>query len=200
MTAMVFLLSSCSTEPANLDSIESSSDTSRIVPEVAQPNYSADELRQFEVAFNGLESMTDQVDGYTRYFRFSNRSDKAPIDAYPYIFQNEDSPPSLRLRFVYQGSSWLFFDEVTVSIDGENIDYSSLLGDLSRGTYGDGVKEVLVSYVSVDTLYKISNSDLTIIRFRGDDRNLDLTLTESQKATMKVLADAFIWMEYEADL
>ena len=76
--------------------------------------------RALQQALSSLQTETDKVEGIT-WYKPSTYPYYANSRSYvlPYI-GHQGSSTWLRLKFHYTGDNWLFFEKITISIDGEN--------------------------------------------------------------------------------
>lgn len=114
----------------------------------------------------------------------------------PYLSVNQYSA-SVRLQINYTGDNWIFFDNITIWIDGENyyksFDYSDIVRD---NEHGDVWEYVDFSTTGENTDYigilrKIANSNETIVRFQGRERSYDLTVSTSDKNAINEILTAY---------
>ena len=110
----------------------------------------------------------------------------------PYIGQNADST-WLRLMFDYTGDDWVFFKKVLFSIDGElstrTFTYRDIVHDNDGGVVWEYIDVEGESYI--DLLWKIANSQETIVRFEGDSKIHDFTIKSSDKDAIREVLTAF---------
>ena len=82
----------------------------------------------------------------------------------------------------------------TVIIDGETYQYSPRYFDIIRDNQYRAVWETLdigAGTTEIEMLNKIAESKETIIRFQGDSRVYDLTVSASDKTAIKQVLDAY---------
>ena len=145
-----------------------------------------------EAALAALNTAYDKVQKITWY---KSKSEPKYIDTtcyiYPFIGRADDGETWLRVRLNYTGDSWVFYDNVIFSVDGENSTMKFSYWDITRDNDTD-VWETTVfspSDSDINLLVSIANSTETIIRFRGSDRYYDHTVTAKEKtAILEVLA------------
>ena len=85
----------------------------------------------------------------------------------------------------YTGSSWVFFEDVSFLIDGEQAGtWSFDYFDVERNTFYGGVSEAGhydMKDADIDLLLRIAASDQTIVRFQGDSDHADFTISAEDK-------------------
>ena len=95
----------------------------------------------------------------------------------------------MRVVFNYTGNSWVFFENLLVSIDGElttkSFDYFDVTRDNGGGRVWEYVDVDATDNSYMDLMWEIANSDTTIIRFQGESYSSDLTVTDTDKAAMR---------------
>ena len=93
-------------------------------------------------------------------------------------------------RFLYTGDSWVFYDKIIFSVDGEtsekNIGSFATKRDNGGGDVWEVYDEILPFYESMDAeeiqlLSAIADSQEAIIRFKGDAHSYDYTVTSTDK-------------------
>ncbi len=150
--------------------------------------------RALRQALSSLQIEVDKVEGIT-WYKPSTYPYYANSRSYvlPYIGEN-DTRVWLRLKFHYTGDSWLFFEKITVSIDGENymksFDYFDVERDNGSGDVWEWV-DISPSDSDIDMLKNIVNSTETIVRFQGDDYYYDLTIRSSDKTAISEVLNAY---------
>lgn len=103
-------------------------------------------------------------------------------DVYPYLVIKEGNI-SLRLKTVYSGKDWVFYDTMIFLLDGEKIEFTPSLTDRSVGNgsvyeYGD-------TYIGPDLYFlidKIYNSKIVEYQFKGKSKADRKFRLESEKA------------------
>lgn len=150
--------------------------------------------RALQQALSSLQAETDKVEGITWYkpstFPYYANSRSFVL---PYIGRH-DSYSYLRLRFHYTGDDWLFFEKITVSVDGENYYKTYSYFDVDRHNGNGDVWEwvdILPTDEDIEMLKQIANSEETIVRFQGDNYYYDLTVKSSDKVAIKQVLTAY---------
>lgn len=142
----------------------------------------------------------DEVEGVTWY------KDKAApkyintngIYAY-FGVMNDNTVTKLHLKIQYAGDNWIFIRKYVFNIDGVKYEINpGFLGaerDMSTNINSPGVweyhDETLNSH-GLELLKAMIDSQKTIMRLSGDQRNKDVTISVNQKAALKRVLDAYI--------
>lgn len=143
---------------------------------------------------SSLKTETDKVEKITWYFpstypRYANSRSYV----LPYI-GHQGSNTWLRLAFHYTGDNWLFFEKITISIDGENYyfiyDYYDVERDNGSGDVWEWV-DISPTSADIEMLRKIADSTETIVRFHGENNYYDLTISSSDKSGIKDVLEAY---------
>lgn len=143
-------------------------------------------------AFSSMRTETDKVLGITWYYpkNFPSKS-SARSFLLPYIgVQNNKCWLVLRCNFT--SSNWLFFESIIVSVDGYNYNASFDYFDIMRDNAAYSVWEWIdydPTKTDIEMLQKIANSKEAILRFNGENKHYDLTITQADKQAIK---DIFI--------
>ncbi len=137
-------------------------------------------------AVNSLRRSVDKVEGITWYFSQNNpRYVDSRSYVLPYIGVS-DNQTWLRLRFHYTGDDWIFFDKITVVVDGEKyskgFDYYEIQRDNDTEVWE--YVDIAPSSTDIQMLEAIADSKETIVRFQGD-YHFDLTVSKSDKSAIK---------------
>lgn len=114
----------------------------------------------------------------------------------PYIGQSS-SKTWLKLQYRYTGDSWIFFDSVTIVIDGEKYTKTFGYNEVDRDNDTEVWEWVHVNPTSsdIDMLWKIANSKETIVRFQGDTKHYDMTVSSADKKGIKDVLTAYELMK-----
>ncbi|MBR6506093.1 MAG: hypothetical protein IKT37_00635 [Clostridia bacterium] len=149
---------------------------------------------------NSMNANRDEVRSITFYyhknFPYSSRgywiTDERSF-VLPYIGMN-DNNIWLRIVCNYTGSNWLFFEKITYHIDGENsyefFDYFDVTRDNDSGDVWEYVDR-LAEESEIELLWAIANSEKTIIRFEGDNKYRDFTVSEKDKEAIRQTLTAY---------
>lgn len=115
----------------------------------------------------------------------------------PYIGKNSSSA-WLRLRMNYTSrGSWVFWEQITFSIDGSNTTYYYKYSDITRDNDTEvwEYNDIPVNDKELKLLNAIAESEETIVRFQGDDYHHDFTVSASDKAAIKQLLLAYEYLK-----
>jgi hypothetical protein len=190
----ILALTGCVSPSASNSQAESSA------PEVVEEIYSDFELLSMKQQLDRLFEARDDIEGTSSYRSSSKKYAQPGVRAFATIFQRDGSRPTLSLRFLYFGSSWIFFEEVVVNVDGENTRFSPGYSAVNRDT---GSREVYESWSArqydTELLTSIGNSETTIVRLAGDTSKRDYELSSEDRKEMLEVVMAFEWLLYEYD-
>lgn len=100
----------------------------------------------------------------------------------------------LGLRYHYTGSQWVFFENITVIADGKEFTRSFPYFDVQRGNRSSKVWEwidVEMSPEDVEMIKTVANSQLTTVRFSGDQYQSEFTVQQADKQAILDMLAAF---------
>ena len=153
------------------------------------------EARQEEIdaALEGLEVQVD----YQRAIRWYY----APSEPYyadersfvlPYIGADAASV-WLRLKYHYTGTEWVFFEEVTVTVDGKAYEKEFEYFDIQRDNDAEVWEWVDFQPTEdeIAMLRAISQSEETVVRFEGASHYFEFTVSEQDKEGITLVLDAY---------
>lgn len=100
----------------------------------------------------------------------------------------------LRIYLYYLGKDWLFIEKYIVMADGQRWEITPKIGEVERdnGTYA--IWEWVDLYADpehVQMLAAIADADKAMIRYQGDQRNLDREISAEEKAIIATTLAAF---------
>ena len=115
----------------------------------------------------------------------------------PYIaVSDEGHHVILHIKFNYFGSSWLFWDKLTFAVDNNRYEKKFNAFSSTHDVADNGVVENYdlsnPSDSEISLLREIANSNEAIIRFEGKDHYYDLTVSNSDKAAIAEVLDAYM--------
>lgn len=147
-----------------------------------------------DAAFKKLTTETDKVNGITWYYPkgYPNYINTRSY-VLPYLGKNASST-WMRLVMNYTGDDWVFFESITLVVDGQRYYKVYNYFDVERDNgYGDVWEYVDISpsEADIEMLRAIANSKETIVRFQGDNYHYDLTIKASDKTAIKQILDAY---------
>ena len=158
----------------------------------------AEAERLKDEALASLRKEEDKVQKITWYYpsAFPRYTD---IRCYvlPYIGKNSSSA-WLRLRMNYTSrDNWVFWEQITFSIDGSNTTYYYKYSDITRDNDTEvwEYNDIPVNDKELKLLNEIAESEETIVRFQGDDHYKDFTVSASDKAAIKQLLLAYEYLK-----
>ena len=157
-------------------------------------------------AVSTFRTKYDQIKGITWYYPASAPEYVNTRSAvYPYIGKYDSGSLYMRVNFNYTGDRWVFFDGVIVSIDGSNYTLPNDAGDYQRdNAYGDVYESLDIVVDEYGTNYEqamalmlplIARSEQTIVRFQGDERQYDLTVSQADKDGIMDILYGYAYME-----
>ena len=179
-----------------------------IVPETASHDYANDFKYIFDyakvdkttartVAFSNLTAEEDKVSQVTfykpkNYPKYTNER----TFVLPYLATKGDTCV-LHLKANYYGKDWVFWDKLVIAIDDERYEMEPGLFETTN-TDVDGRAKVVetfdfssLSSSDVNILRKIVTSKETIIRFKGDSKKYDHTVSDEDKQAIRDILTAY---------
>lgn len=153
----------------------------------------AEKEKAIEAALAKLNSSYDKVQGIT-WYEASAQPTYADTRSYvlPYIGKNSGNT-WLRLHFHYSGKSWIFFEHVTIVVDGatyyKDFNYYDITRDNDTEVWE--IADIEPDSKDIEMLWAIANSTETIVRFEGDSRYYDLTVNSKDKTAIKEVLTAY---------
>ncbi|MFF2910020.1 hypothetical protein [Paenibacillus sp. NPDC057934] len=130
----------------------------------------------------------DEVRESDFYFDPSSSKYSNSNDVYVYFSRTKDSGvTNPRFRIQYSGDRWLFIEKFVINADGEVFEIAPGYSEISRDNGSGDVWEyydVTIIKDIYDKVLKIANSNKAIIRFEGENRQYDMTVTDKQKKAM----------------
>ena len=149
------------------------------------------EKRQ-QAALSGLKKQYDKVQEISWYYPTSDTYSKSTI--YLYIGKKETGKGWLRFVVRYKGDWWIFFNYLEIKIDDRPsfklFPVNEAIHDNSGGTVWEWIDEKVTDGLII-TIEDIIKSQETIIRFNGDDKIRDFTVTNQMKKDLRKVLDAF---------
>lgn len=162
----------------------------------------AERARQIEVLKKEFRISYDKITGSTIYI--PNAMPKyVNTRSYvlPCIAEADNGLICMAIHYNYHGEDWIFWDNITILVDGVRYDRTFDYFDITRDViFGDGVCEYSTEMLTANAsmynadiamLNAIANSDETIIRFRGSGGSYDLTVSAEDKATIKLVLQLY---------
>ena len=158
----------------------------------------AEEERIAKAAIGRLKTEYDKVEGITWYYA-KCKPYYADTRCYvlPYIGKRDSGYTWMNIRYHYTGDRWVFYDTITIVVDGEKYYKSFDYGEVSRDNDSE-VWEVAheeSNSSNIAMLEAIANSRETIVRFEGDDKRKDFTISAADKQGIKDVLAAYEYMK-----
>ena len=144
-------------------------------------------------AFLKLDKEYDKVQDIT-WYKSSSQPYYTDTRSYvlPYIGKSGDSY-WMKLRFLYTGDSWVFFDNVEIYADGQKFyktfDYYEMIHDNDTEVWE--YIDIDPTDTDIEMLKTMANADETIVRFKGQERQYDLTISSEDKRGIKNVVNAY---------
>ncbi|MFE9276149.1 hypothetical protein ACQKLN_03670 [Paenibacillus glucanolyticus] len=162
---------------------------------VAAEKLAAVEKERQKKATASMRTRTDEVTGSTIYEDKSSPQYINDNGFNIFFVTSEGSDiPVLFARFQYTGDNWLFINKYTIRADNQTFTVSPNYSDVNRDNQVGGVWEyydVIVDKEMYDIINVIIDSNKTIIRFQGDERHQDRTVTSQEKKALQNVLDAY---------
>lgn len=160
----------------------------------------ADKDARAKVALAKLKADYDKVEGIT-WYEPSAMPQYIDTRSYvlPYIGMKDSGYSWLRLKMNYTGDSWIFWEKITFVVDGERYYKSFGYYDITRDNDSDvwEYADISVSDSDIELLNKIVTSNETIVRFEGDNKHKDITISATDKTAIKQVLDAYAILSEE---
>ena len=175
------------------DQSESNMDSARANAPPAKPQLSADErARVLSNATKGLRVKRDEMEKVTFYSTNSGDALKTQVTAY--LGVPDGDPPYLRMRTVFFGDRWVFFETIKIMTDNEIVLEKALPRSVITRDNEDGSVWEVADYTpredDLQALKKISTAKSATIRFSGRDRIRDHKISEAEKASLRMILKA----------
>jgi hypothetical protein len=144
-------------------------------------------------ATKDLKLNRDKIEKTSFYLSKNRNQSNSGIEAY--IGISDGGSPYLRVRPIYYGDNWVFFDKIKVMANDEIVyektfPRSAVARDNAAGSVWETADYIAEKYDLV-ALRKIASSSSATIRFDGRDRQHDHKITSRESASMKVVLDAY---------
>lgn len=143
-----------------------------------------------------IEKLNDEYDTVQNLTWYFPKSKPKYVDTrsavYVYLAEPDYGEPYLRWVMSYTGNEWIFFDKVTISVDGQKyyktFKYNGILRDNDTEVWE--VADFIVTNKDRTILEKIANSEETIVRFEGN-YTYDKKVSGSEKQGIKDVLNAY---------
>ncbi len=183
---------------SNSDMLDNAEETLSQLKAERKEAEAAKKEKEKKTAISKLKSKTDKVSGIT-WYEHPNQPHYVNSRSYvlPYIGVTEYST-WLRLRFLYTGDDWIFWDNLTILVDGNRFYKTYSYYDVERDNdHGDVWEYIDYSPTNedIEMLKAIANSNETIVRFQGDSDYYDLKIKSSDKTAIKDVLSAYEYLK-----
>lgn len=151
--------------------------------------------KALQEALSSLQIETDEVENIT-YYKPATYPNYANSRSFmlPYIAQ-QNSSASLVLRFYYTNRDWLFFDRITISIDGDtNYKKTYNTFEIHRDIGNLYIMEWVDDFASlsnIEILKQIVSSEKTVVRFEGMNYYDEIIIDNSDKSAINQVLTAY---------
>lgn len=146
-------------------------------------------------ALQSLEKEYDKVENVTIYTQLPTYIDTRSY-VLPYIVKHPGYA-SLWIRYNYTSDSWIFWNKITIMVDGKKYnqlqDYDDAVQECDADSNWEYADE-RASNKDVELLQAIADSKETIVRFEGEDHNSDLIISKADKRTIQTVLYAFEYL------
>lgn len=148
--------------------------------------------RERAAALSAMFIVPDTFEGVDWYYDRATYSRFAGDKFMLYIGKQGSSKPWLRLQMMYYGSDWVFWDTLTVSVDGEKFYFNPGYIDVKRNNDSRVWEwyDIVPDASDLKMIRKIIDSNNTTLRFQGEFY-ADRVLSTAQKRALKNVLLAF---------
>jgi hypothetical protein len=149
--------------------------------------------RQEREALSAMYKKTDTFEGIDWYYDRATYSSYAGNKFFLYIGKQGSGEPWLRLQMMYAGSDWIFWETLTVSVDGEKFSFNPGYSEVERDNYTTVWEwyDTPPDSSDIAMIEKIITSKNTTLRFQGETYRSDKVLSSSQKRAFKNVLTAY---------
>lgn len=149
--------------------------------------------RQERAALSAMYKKTDTFEGVDWYYDRATYSTYAGNKFFLYIGKQDSGQPWLRLQMMYAGSDWIFWETLTVSVDGEKFSFNPGYSEVERDNYTTVWEwyDTLPDSGDIAMIEKIITSKNTTLRFEGETYRADRVLSSAQKRAFKNVLVAY---------
>ncbi len=151
--------------------------------------YKSKLMAQAEAAVSRLKTNHDKIEDIHWYH---HPKEPTSTSVYFYIGKRPGGQPWLRLRGRYTSKhGWLFVNKITAWTDGETSGF--LNGPFERRNTSRvwEWQDLTPSPSQVSTMRSLGHANESILRFEGENRNFDLTLTKQNKKGILEVLEAY---------
>jgi len=149
--------------------------------------------RQKRAALSAMYKKTDTFEGIDWYYDRATYSSYAGNKFFLYIGKRGSGKPWLRLQMMYAGSDWIFWETLTVSVDGEKFSFNPGYYEVERDNYTTVWEwyDTPPDSGDIGMIEKIISSRNTTLRFEGQTYRADRVLSSAQKRAFKNVLGAY---------
>ena len=149
-----------------------------------------DRIKQSMVS---ITARSDEVESITWYRHNLSPDSNMSKALWPYIGK-KGNEVWLRMKITYTASDWLFINQFTFNIDGNNYPVSLDWGDRKSDNSGGQIWEwvdLMVNAQGYALLTKIRDSTRTILRYQGSQYSSDRDISVSEKQAIREILIAY---------
>ena len=143
-------------------------------------------------AVKGLVLERDKIEKVSFY---SAKLPRLATRVETYIALPDDKLPYARMKAIYFGDDWIFYDSIKVMVDDQVIYKNEFRrAEVARNNSGGSVWEVadyLANDVELAALNAIANSKSATIRFSGSERRHDHEVTKKERRDIQRVLEAY---------
>lgn len=144
-------------------------------------------------ATKGLKRKRDDIEKVTFYMPSGGGTIKTQVGAY--LGVADGGAPYLRMKAVYSGDRWVFFDSFKIMADDEivlekTVTRRDIVRDNSAGSVWE-IADYSPSDSEILAMQKISRAKAATIRFSGRDRIYDHKVTRAERAALQTVLRAY---------
>ena len=143
-------------------------------------------------AVKGLVLERDKIEKVSFY---SAKLPRLATRVETYIGLPDNKQPYARMKTIYFGDDWIFYDSIKVLVDDQVLYENEFRrAEVVRNNSGGSVWEVadyLANDVELATLYAIASSKSATIRFSGAERRHDHEVTNTERRDIRRVLDAY---------
>ena len=105
----------------------------------------------------------------------------------------------LRIKYHYTGMEWVFFEDVTITVDGTAYERAFEYFDVTRDNDAEVWEwaDVPLTEEDAQMLRAIAASKETVVRFEGGSHYFEYTVSQSDKDGITLVLDAFAVLNAE---
>jgi hypothetical protein len=161
-------------------------------PAPAKPSITEKERKKIIAdATKSLVRQRDQMERVTFY----SASKDAHTQVGAYLGIEDDGEPFLRMRTIYFGDRWVFYEKVKIMADDEIVfekDFrrSDIVRDNADGSVWE-VADFVAGKSDLSTLKRIARSKSATVRFEGDERRHDHKVSTIEKTRLQSVLKAY---------